>query len=233
MYHLNMNTKALLFDFGGTLDANGVAWKDRFQAIYSSMGIKPEQEKFDRAFYDADDNLPSRHKLEGVGFAETVDLQVGDMFSNLGLAPDSPARAAVAARFVSQSRAAFDANRPLLSALKKKYRMGVVSNFYGNMDAVLKSEKLDEFFEVVADSSCVGAIKPDAKLFLYALDALGATPAESGMVGDSLHRDMAGAQALGMKCFFLWGERAKDGQLPAAAGGCVVMSSLGELSGLL
>ena len=68
------------------------AWKDRFQAIYSSMGIKPEQEKFDRAFYDADDNLPSRHNLEGVGFAETVDLQVGDMFSNLGAGPGQPGK---------------------------------------------------------------------------------------------------------------------------------------------
>ena len=233
MYHLNMNTKALLFDFGGTLDSNGVAWKDRFQSIYSSVGIKPEQEKFDRAFYDADDNLPARHKLEGVGFADTVTLQVGDVFANLGLDPSSPAKAAVAARFISQSRAAFDANRPLLDALKKKYRMGIVSNFYGNMDAVLKSEKLDQYFEAVADSTCVGAIKPDAKLFLHALAALNATPAEAGMVGDSLHRDMAGARALGMKCFFLWGERAKTETLPAAAGDCVVISALQELSELL
>jgi len=233
LYHLNMNIKALMFDFGGTIDYNGIAWKDRFQAIYNDAGITPSQEKFDRAFYDADDNLPLRHKLEGKGFEETVYLQTGDMLSNLGLAPEGPARDAVAGRFVEQSRKSFQSAVPLLAELKKKFKMGVISNFYGNLDSVLASEKLDVFFDIVADSSKVGATKPDAKLFMYALDAVGTAPAEAAMVGDSLHRDMAGARALGMKCFFLWGERAGRCSLPSAAGDCVVMSSLGELSTLL
>ncbi|NLO90367.1 MAG: HAD family hydrolase [Elusimicrobia bacterium] len=228
-----MNIKALMFDFGGTIDYNGIAWKDRFQAIYNAAGITPPQEKFDRAFYDADDNLPLRHKLDGKGFEETVFLQTGDMFANLGLDPASVDRADVAGRFVQQSRDSFRSAAPLLAELKKKFRMGVISNFYGNLDTVLSSEKLDVFFDVVADSSRVGATKPDAKLFMHALDAVGVPPAQAGMVGDSLHRDMAGARALGMKCFFLWGERAGRDVLPPAAGDCVVMSSLKELSSLL
>ena len=31
--------EALLFDFGGTLDASGVAWKERFYAFYRDEGL--------------------------------------------------------------------------------------------------------------------------------------------------------------------------------------------------
>jgi hypothetical protein len=31
--------ETLLFDFGGTLDADGVAWKERFHAHYRAEGL--------------------------------------------------------------------------------------------------------------------------------------------------------------------------------------------------
>ena len=31
--------ETLLFDFGGTLDADGVAWKERFHTLYRSEGL--------------------------------------------------------------------------------------------------------------------------------------------------------------------------------------------------
>src|SRR5436190_22553911 len=47
----------LLFDFGGTLDADGIAWKDRFFRLWREEGEDPSRETFDRAFYAADDAL--------------------------------------------------------------------------------------------------------------------------------------------------------------------------------
>ena len=32
--------ETVLFDFGGTLDADGVAWKERFYALYQSEGLE-------------------------------------------------------------------------------------------------------------------------------------------------------------------------------------------------
>jgi hypothetical protein len=42
----------LLFDFGGTLDADGLHWLDRFYAIYADIGL-PEISKtlIKQAFY--------------------------------------------------------------------------------------------------------------------------------------------------------------------------------------
>ena len=47
-------------------------------------------------------------------------------------------------------------------------------------------------------STEVGAIKPSARPFLAALDAVGASPDEVLFVGDSLERDILPARKLGM-----------------------------------
>ncbi len=33
-------TKAILFDFGGTIDADGVAWKERFYPLYLAEHLR-------------------------------------------------------------------------------------------------------------------------------------------------------------------------------------------------
>src|SRR5579871_3176980 len=49
--------ETLLFDFGGTLDADGVAWKDRFYSLCRAEGLDMTADKFARAYYAADDPL--------------------------------------------------------------------------------------------------------------------------------------------------------------------------------
>src|SRR5439155_16254457 len=46
--------KAILFDFGGTLDADGVPWKDRMRRLCHDEGILGNAEPFDPIFYAAD-----------------------------------------------------------------------------------------------------------------------------------------------------------------------------------
>ena len=43
--------ETLLFDFGGTLDSDGVAWKERFHALYQAEGLNMSAEAFAPAFY--------------------------------------------------------------------------------------------------------------------------------------------------------------------------------------
>ncbi len=44
----------------------------------------------------------------------------------------------------------FARNRPALEALSEHYRLGVVSNFYGNLEAVCQSSGLAPLFAVVS-----------------------------------------------------------------------------------
>ena len=57
--------------------------------------------------------------------------------------------------------------------------------------------------ETVADSSRLGIFKPDPRIFRAALDAMAIEPDAALMVGDSLGKDCAPAQALGMTTVWL------------------------------
>jgi putative hydrolase of the HAD superfamily len=190
--------KSLLFDYGGTLDADGTTWLERFYPIYKEAGLDIPKERFDRAFYDSDDNLPARHALKGLDLAQTVRLQVADVIKAL-----APERAdlidPVTDRFVADCRAQFKRLTPVLERLARRYRLGIVSNFYGNLDGLLAAEGLRPLFSVVADSGVLGVTKPDAAIFLHAAKAVSAAPGDCVMVGDSIKRDMAGATGAGMK----------------------------------
>lgn len=217
--------QSLLFDYGGTLDSDGITFLDRFRAIYKEEGI--ESPGFDRAFYDAEDNLPARHELRGLDLERTCRLLVGDMLTTL--APGRMDRAdAIAGRFAGDCRRQFDRLRPVLERLSRRYRLGIVSNFYGNLEGILEAEGLRPLFGAVADSGVVGVIKPDPVIFLHALKALDSSPAEAVMVGDSVKRDIAGAKGLGMRKVLVCA--AKEAP---AAGQEWTVRSVAELEGLL
>lgn len=190
--------KSVLFDYGGTLDSDGSTWLERFYPIYKECGIDAPRERFDRAFYDSDDGLPERYALDGLDLEQTLRLQVRCVLDAL-----APERAdltdKIAGRFAADSRSQFRRLEPTLKSLAKRYRLGIVSNFYGNLDGILKAEGLRPYFSVVADSGALGVEKPDPEIFLHAARALDSDPKDCVMVGDSVPRDMKGATAAGMK----------------------------------
>ena len=188
----------MLFDYGGTLDADGTTWLERFYPIYKENGVAADRARFDRAFYDADDSLPERFALDGLDLEQTLRLQVRGVLDAL-----APERAdltdKIAGRFAADCRSQFRRLAPVLKSLSSRYRLGVVSNFYGNLDGILRAEGLRAHFAVVADSGVLGVTKPDPEIFLHAARALETRPEDCVMVGDSVPRDIKGAAAAGMR----------------------------------
>ena len=220
---------AVLFDFGGTLDADGVTWKARFFELCRAEGLVTDPERFDPVFYAVDDALVGAVPPT-LSFEDTVGRLAGGLARGLG-SEDSAAGARVARRFLGDARATLQRNTPLLSRLRRRYRLGIVSNFYGNLVTVCHNASVRELFDVIVDSACVGWAKPDPRIFRSALDALGVAPADAWFVGDSLARDMAGARAIGMPHVWLVGAAG-----PPAAACCPadpVLGSLEDLEGLL
>lgn len=217
--------KSLLFDYGGTLDSDGITFLDRLRPIYKEEGL--DSPRFERAFYDSEDALPAKHRLQGLDLERTVRLLNRDILTVL--APDRLDRADhIAARFAADSRRQFARLKPVLERLAGRYRLGVVSNFYGNLDGILVAEGLRDLFSVVADSGVVGAIKPEPAIFLHACRGVGAEPADCVMIGDSVKRDMAGASGLGMKKALVCAAPQ-----PPAAGQDWTIRSVAELEALL
>ena len=228
--------ETVLFDFGGTLDSDGVPWKERFYALYRAEGLSLSAEAFAPAFYAADEALVGA-LAPTTGLKVTVDLLAAKLEAELarrggGQEENDVGRGErVASRFLSEMSAAFARNRPVLEALGERYRLGVVSNFYGNLEAVCESSGLGPFFGVMTDSQCVGAEKPEPAIFRAALAALHAAPETTVMVGDSLRRDYEGARRSGMGFIWIAPEDVQAAERGAADR--PVLAAVSELPGLL
>ncbi len=205
---MSASARAILFDFGGTLDADGVPWKERFFRLFGEEGVPVSRERFEPAFYGACDCLEGTIGQDA-GFRELVGRVASGLAERLGEDPERLRR--IGDRFAEDSLARLSESAALLSRLSERYRLGIVSNFYGNLGSVCREVGLAPSIGVAIDSTIIGCKKPDARIFRAALDALGAVPDEAVFVGDSPSRDMAGARALGMRHVWLRPGGAPEG----------------------
>ena len=148
---------ALLFDFGGTLDGPGLTWKARAIRLYRSAGL--DHADFDRVFYAADDALVGAIPAT-LGLDETVHRLFTGISAGLGVANDR-LTARLADRFIEDARTSLRDSGRVLARLSRRHRLGVVSNFYGNLGAVCADAGLTALLGVIADSTAVGWTKPD------------------------------------------------------------------------
>lgn len=234
--------RTLLFDFGGTLDADGVAWKERFYSHYRAEGLDMTSVTFASAFFAADNpligDMPSASDLSATVHRLTANLEtelaqrVGGIGNSGG---DDDRGRRVASHFLREASETFARNRPVLEALSERYRLGIVSNFYGNLEAVCQGIGLAPLFAAIVDSHRVGAEKPDPAIFRAALEPLCATPETTLLVGDSLRRDREGARRIGMG--FIWIAAAEvqacEARVPGEPPDHSVVARLGDLAKIL
>jgi HAD superfamily hydrolase (TIGR01509 family) len=226
---LDAHSAAVLFDFGGTLDADGIPWKERVHRLFVAEGIAVAPERFDPAFYAADDALVGAVPAT-LPLAETVGRLVTGVALGIGVTdPAVPPR--VARRFLDATLEHAREHASLLERLARRYRLGIVSNFYGNLERVCDDVGLRRWFGVIVDSTLAGCVKPDPRIFRHALAALGVEAAAAIFVGDSLPRDMAGARGVGMRHIWLAGPGAPDAH-PCCRDDRVI-HSLKDLEGIL
>lgn len=220
----------LLFDFGGTLDADGLTWKERFFRLYLAEGVAIVPERFDPLFYAADGALVGAIP-PSLSFRDTVFRVVTAVAGGLELADDQRLIERIAEGFLDGALERLHGNMPLLSRLSRRYRLGIVSNFYGNLTTVCDDAGIRRFFDVIIDSAQAGCVKPDPRIFRRAVEELGMTAADATFVGDSLSRDMAGARAAGMRHVWLAG--GTDRHRESCCPGDPVIASLTDLEGFL
>jgi putative hydrolase of the HAD superfamily len=221
---------AILFDFGGTLDSDGGHWLDRFYALYDEAGPRLPADEVKRAFYRADAACEQDPEVNRMGLRALMRLHVRLQFEGLGVRNPERERRMVE-RFCEPMEAVLRRNAAVLRRMSRARRLGVVSNFYGNVDVLCREAGLAESLEVVVDSARVGVRKPDCAIFLIALDGLGATADRVLFVGDSPERDLRPAQRLGMRTVWLKGPAARPPQDTVTPD--AVIATLPELEALV
>jgi putative hydrolase of the HAD superfamily len=221
--------RAVLFDFGGTLDGDGIHWRSRFRASYARVGLPLSPAAFEHAFAEADSRIAAQPRFADEGLAALLAEQVRQQMDVLAIR-DPAVASAVVADVLAQAQACLERSRQLLRRLRQ-LRLGVVSNFTGALERVCREAGLLPYLDVLVDSARVGVCKPDPEIFRLAVRRLQLPAASCVMVGDSFERDVAPARAAGLRAVWLRGPAPRPCPDPAMPD--AIVASLAELPPLL
>ena len=110
-------------------------------------------------------------------------------------------------------------NKQVLEHLKQAgYPMVLVSNFYGNINQVLKDAGIDGYFKEVIESAVVGVRKPNPAIFALGVCALDLPASQVFVVGDTYSKDIMPAHKLGCHTLWIkglqWEEKQVDESIP-------------------
>ena len=207
--------KGIIFDYGGTLDSRGVHWSEVLWQGYQHAKVPVDKATFRSAYVEAERALArERIILPQDDFHTLLLKKVKIEISYLPERPDviTCQRWAeqIAAYCDNAARSCIDEARPMLEDLSQRYPMMLVSNFYGNIDEVLRTYGIRHLFKGIIESAVVGIRKPNPTLFKLGVDALELNPHEALVVGDSLRKDIEPAEQLGCQVLWLKGKGWTD-----------------------
>lgn len=97
----------------------------------------------------------------------------------------------------------FDDSVEVLKSLKKKYKLGILTNgkIYVQNNKI-KAAGFGELFDSICVSQAIGVAKPDKKAFDIACAELGVEPSETVYVGDYYLNDIEGSQNAGLNAIW-------------------------------
>jgi len=217
--------KGIIFDYGGTIDSNGCHWAEVLWKAYTDKEVPVTKEQFREAYVygerylathpvvTPDDNFHNLLKIK-------VNLQIKYLIDK-GLLSEGDKSIAYILDISNQcytfAKEIISNEISILAALKQRYPMVLVSNFYGNVQAVLEDFGLLQFFDDIIESAVVGVRKPDPAIFALGVDKLGMPAQNIVVIGDSYSKDIVPARANGCSTIWLKGPGWGDDEADASA----------------
>ena len=242
--------RALIFDFGGTLDGNGIHWLERTYQFIRERCPEITRQAFDKAdratvtefalgdsshnwSYQDGSMLPigavaSEHAAR-CSLRETADAIAVGIYKRLGLSEKM--KDAYVEWFCQGAAEHLEKNRRWLETLHDTYQLAVISNNFGNTQGWCDEYKLSPLLGAIIDSTVFGIAKPDARIFEAALSQLNVPPNQAIYVGDSYSADMVGGKNAGMWTAWMVGHEKKTCPDPSMVD--VQLSHLHELTDFL
>jgi putative hydrolase of the HAD superfamily len=219
--------KGVIFDYGGTIDTNGIHWGEVIAEQYRLAGVEINRDLYRNAYVHGERSLAKApiitpedtfhtllRKKIAIQFERLRELTQSQQFTP-GLADR------IADGCYNKVKETLATSRAIVEQLSKQYPMVLVTNFYGNMPVVLKEFGLAGYFNSIVESSIVGIRKPDPALFALGVNALQLPAEEIVVIGDSYRKDIYPSLTLGCKTIWLknicWEEEPiADGHAPTA-----------------
>lgn len=208
------NIKAIIFDYGGTLDTGARHWANVLWEGFCQASVPVSETQFREAYVFAERALAKapiicpEDKFHTLLLKKT-NIETEELVRQKYWSPSETERLA-AVKTISDycynyAVKTLDTSRKVLEQLKKQYKLVLVSNFYGNIETILKDFNL-EYFEDVIESAVVGVRKPDPEIYRMGVRATGFPAEEVAVVGDSYGKDIVPAKLVGCKAIWMKGE---------------------------
>jgi putative hydrolase of the HAD superfamily len=204
---MNSKIKAIVFDFGGTLDTDGVHWAEKFWEVYTHFKISLPKDEFRNAF------VYSERKISGIikqdfSLLQTYKTQINYQLEYLTdkniLTNIDENLVNTLSQFCYKSTTNnIPITKSILENLKNNFQLGLVSNYYGNVKTVLTELGVANYFDAIVDSTIIGIRKPDSKIFEHIITKLNVNSEEVIVVGDSYKNDIAPSKLLGCKTVWI------------------------------
>lgn len=240
-----MNTlkdiKGIIFDYGGTIDTNSRHWAEVLWEKYAETGIPVCKQDFRNAYVHAERALakhpyirPEHNFHDVLAFKTRIQLE---FLADAALLPKDNALLQAYGTKITDLCYAYvlevlDTTRPVIQQLAERYRLVLVSNFYGNIQTILQDFGLSDYFVHVIESAVVGVRKPDPAIYRLGVEAMDYSADQVLVVGDSFSKDIVPAKAVGCRAVWLkgegWGDETTDDNLPDA-----IITDMAHLPALL
>ena len=233
--------QGVIFDYGGTIDTNSRHWAEVLWAKYVEHRVPVDKESFREAYVFGERALAKYPFVQpGHNFHDVLSiktkLQMEWLAEQRRLPMDEAQLRGYAAKVADGCYEyvldILKVTRPVVEELARKYKLVLVSNFYGNIQTILKDFGLSDFFSDIVESSVVGVRKPDPAIYRLGVEAMGFEARKVLVVGDSFSKDVVPAKAVGCKVAWLkgegWGGEVIDESVPD-----VIMTDLAQLPALL
>lgn len=205
--------KGILFDYGGTIDSNGMHWAEVIRMAYQKREIPVDNTIFREAYVHGERTLGKNQIVEPHHtfrdmMQYKIDIQLEWLKTSYNL-PEKWVTDSVKKDLVDfcydYAKESVGKARPVIGKLAAVYPLVLVSNFYGNITSVLKDFKLDVYFPVIIESAVVGVRKPDPRIFELGVEALNLPSGDVVVVGDSYDKDIIPARSIGSRTIWLKG----------------------------
>jgi len=211
-FSMKRNTQAVFFDAGYTLLCMDPDQPTIFLRVCSELGIELDHARFAEGVERANKLLAPRHPGQvPVPFSqEAMDRFWTDynrvLLSVCAIGSGDAGKAEIVyRRFTAAiSWRIYDEVHGVLHTLRQNgVRLGIISNWSGDLEEVMHRVGLLESFDFVLDSARLGYEKPHAQIFDEALRRAEVERSAALHVGDSPEHDVDGALSAGLRALLL------------------------------
>lgn len=200
-----MQARGILLNYEGTIDTNGQHWGAILWHKFRKHHITLDKSAFNKAYAYSEAALASGHIIQPDDTFMDVLVhkitQQFDFLADAGHQLDYSLITAIAEECDQLAQRTLRKAKTILESLSSAFPIVLVSNFYGNLNAVLADFDIRKYFADVVETTDPKS-HADTAIYEQGVQRLGYAAEECVAVGDSYNRDILPSKEIG--CQTVW-----------------------------